>query len=57
MIDDLDKTPEELRDDAWRLLVQSRTFDMLLDRIPWSFSTLSTSGWNESSMWIGNNSP
>ena len=26
--------------DAWRLVVESRPFDMLLDQIPWSFATL-----------------
>ena len=30
----------QLRDEAWQLLVEPRTFDMLLDRIPWSFSTI-----------------
>jgi hypothetical protein len=28
----------QLRDDAWQLQVQPATFDMLLDRLPWSFS-------------------
>ncbi|HEY0437171.1 MAG TPA: contractile injection system tape measure protein, partial [Phenylobacterium sp.] len=27
-------------DEAWRLLVEPRAFDMLIDRIPWGFSTL-----------------
>ncbi|ABK97997.1 contractile injection system tape measure protein [Pelobacter propionicus] len=29
-----------LKDDAWSLLVAPRPFDMLLDRIPWGFSTI-----------------
>ncbi len=29
-----------LKDDAWSLLVESKPFDMLLDRIPWSFKTI-----------------
>jgi Contractile injection system tape measure protein len=28
------------KDDAWQLKVQSGTFDMLLDRLPWSFSII-----------------
>jgi hypothetical protein len=30
----------QLRDDAWHLLVEPRSFDMLLDQIPWGFSTI-----------------
>lgn len=30
----------QLRDNAWHLLVESRAFDMLLDQLPWSFSTI-----------------
>lgn len=30
----------QLRDDAWQLKVQPGTFDMLLDRLPWSFSII-----------------
>lgn len=29
-----------LQDDAWRLKVEERAFDVLLDRIPWSYSTI-----------------
>ena len=29
-----------LKDDAWSLLVEAKPFDMLLDRIPWSFKTI-----------------
>lgn len=29
-----------LQGDAWHLLVEPRAFDMLLDQIPWSFSTI-----------------
>ncbi len=29
-----------LQDDAWHLLVEPRAFDMLLDQIPWSFTTI-----------------
>lgn len=29
-----------LKDNAWHLHVQQRAFDMLLDKIPWSFSTV-----------------
>ena len=29
-----------LNDDHWELYVESKPFDMLLDRIPWSFSTI-----------------
>ena len=29
-----------LRDDAWHLKVEQRAFDMLLDSIPWGFSTI-----------------
>ncbi|SDU58374.1 contractile injection system tape measure protein [Desulfobacula phenolica] len=28
------------RNDCWRLKVESKTFDMLLDSLPWSFSTI-----------------
>ena len=27
-------------DDAWRLRVESRCFDMLLDRLPWGYATV-----------------
>ncbi len=30
----------QLRDDAWHLLVEAKSFDMLLDQIPWSYSTI-----------------
>ena len=30
----------QLKDNAWDLLVEPRPFDMLLDRIPWGFSTI-----------------
>jgi hypothetical protein len=30
----------QLKDDAWALLVQSKAFDMLMDSMPWSFSTI-----------------
>lgn len=29
-----------LKDDAWQLKVQTGTFDMLLDKLPWSFSII-----------------
>lgn len=29
-----------LQENAWHLLVETRPFDMLLDHIPWSFSTI-----------------
>ena len=29
-----------LKDDAWHLLVEPRAFDMLLDRLPWSYSMI-----------------
>ncbi|NKB82756.1 MAG: hypothetical protein GKS05_12915 [Nitrospirales bacterium] len=29
-----------LKDHAWHLLVEPRPFDMLLDQVPWSFSTI-----------------
>jgi hypothetical protein len=29
-----------LKDDAWHLKVEQRTFDMLLDSIPWGFATI-----------------
>jgi hypothetical protein len=35
-----------LQDDAWQLKVQTGTFDMLLDRLPWSFSIIKY-GWME----------
>ena len=28
------------KDDSWQLNVETRTFDMLLDQIPWSFNTI-----------------
>jgi len=28
------------KNDAWHLQVEERAFDMLLDQIPWSFSTI-----------------
>ncbi|MFN0317186.1 MAG: contractile injection system tape measure protein [Burkholderiales bacterium] len=34
------------KDDTWRLRVEPRTFDMLLDRIPWGYSTIKHS-WME----------
>ena len=30
----------QLRDDAWRLRVEPKAFDMLLDQLPWGFSTI-----------------
>jgi hypothetical protein len=30
----------QLKSDAWHLSVEARSFDMLLDQIPWSFSTI-----------------
>ena len=30
----------QLKDDAWHLTVEARPFDMLLDQVPWSFSTI-----------------
>ncbi len=30
----------KLKDDAWHLSVEPRTFDMLLDQVPWSYSTI-----------------
>ena len=30
----------QLENDAWRLSVEARPFDMLLDQLPWSFSTI-----------------
>ena len=30
----------EHQDDAWQLQVQAQTFDMLIDRLPWGFSTI-----------------
>ena len=33
-----------LKDDAWHLQVESQGFDMLLDRLPWSFKTIKY-GW------------
>ena len=34
----------QLKNDSWQLLVQSKAFDMLMDSIPWSFSTIKL-GW------------
>jgi hypothetical protein len=28
------------KDDAWQLLVETRSYDMLLDRLPWGFATI-----------------
>jgi hypothetical protein len=28
------------KDDDWRLLVETRSYDMLLDRLPWGFATI-----------------
>jgi len=30
----------QLRDDAWHLLVEAKSYDMLLDQLPWSYSTI-----------------
>jgi len=30
----------QLRDDAWHLLVEAKPYDMLLDQLPWSYSTI-----------------
>lgn len=30
----------QLKDDAWHLLVESKPYDMLLDQLPWSYSTI-----------------
>jgi hypothetical protein len=30
----------QFRDDAWHLRVESKAFDMLLDQLPWGFSTI-----------------
>lgn len=30
----------QLKDNAWHLLVEPRSFDMLLDQIPWGYSTI-----------------
>jgi hypothetical protein len=30
----------QLKDDVWHLSVEGRSFDMLLDQIPWSYSTI-----------------
>ena len=30
----------QLKDDAWHLSVEAKSFDMLLDQIPWSYSTI-----------------
>lgn len=30
----------QLRDDAWHLQVESKAYDMLLDQLPWGFSTI-----------------
>ncbi len=30
----------QLKDDQWHLLVESRSYDMLLDRLPWSYATI-----------------
>jgi hypothetical protein len=30
----------QLRDEAWHLRVESKTYDMLLDQLPWSFSLI-----------------
>ena len=30
----------QLKDDAWHLAVEAKPYDMLLDQIPWSYSTI-----------------
>ena len=30
----------QLKDDSWQLAVETRTFDMLLEQVPWSFNTI-----------------
>ena len=30
----------QLQDESWKLIVQSKAFDMLLDGLPWSYSTI-----------------
>ncbi len=30
----------QLKDDQWHLLVEPRSYDMLLDRLPWSYTTI-----------------
>ena len=39
------------RHDAWHLQVESRAFDMLLDQIPWSFSTIKL-GWMDRIIYV-----
>ena len=30
----------QLKDDTWKLLVEAKPFDMLLDEIPWNYKTI-----------------
>lgn len=30
----------QLQDDSWKLIVQSKAFDMLLDQLPWGYTTI-----------------
>ncbi|WP_050478905.1 contractile injection system tape measure protein [Herbaspirillum rhizosphaerae] len=39
------------KEDAWRLQVPKRTFDMLLDKLPWSISTIRLP-WMETILWV-----
>ena len=39
------------KEDAWRLRVPKRTFDMLLDKLPWSISTIRLP-WMKSILWV-----
>jgi hypothetical protein len=37
--------------DAWQLAVETRAFDMLLDQVPWSYSTIKF-GWMERVIYV-----
>ncbi len=39
------------KDGGWQLLVQSRAFDMLLDKLPWGFSVI-RHPWMESTVHV-----
>ncbi|MGA2889706.1 MAG: contractile injection system tape measure protein [Terracidiphilus sp.] len=39
------------QNDAWRLLVQPRAFDMLLDKLPWGFKVVKYS-WMQSTLYV-----
>jgi hypothetical protein len=39
------------KEDGWHLQVPKRTFDMLLDKLPWSISTIRLP-WMETILWV-----